>query len=464
MRWNLIARGLLGALGAGLACLLLAPHRLSAFTVGTHVLGLDQRDVRVFNNFLDASANDNTTPHGNWPISTGATLAIRKAVTEWGSRLYGNGSGDPSQPGDLGSGGANFDLSWQGFAPDVGGSSENVVSAASNLGGGVIAVTEAGSSGWRIRLNDSFTWDDGPGDPIAGALDIQAVVTHEFGHALGLLDSNVAGATMSSSLLGNGVPARSLEADDQAGVQFLYGAASPSKPRIDRLEGSGLFEIVGANFAPSGNEVWFTFAVVNATGEPLKVTGLIATQGGTRILVGAPAVSGSGDILVKVPGSGFHTLSNAFPYDETCSTPITVYCTAKTNSLGCAGAIFADGSASPTTGSVFTLGATGLLNQQPGLLIYSTSGPAATPFQGGFLCLQPPVARTGVQSSGGSPPSTSDCSGAFGMDFNAWITSGSDPALIPGTSVFAQYWSRDPGFPPPSNSNLTNALAFMICN
>jgi hypothetical protein len=42
-------------------------------------------------------------------------MAIWKGVSEWGSELHGgNGLGDPTQT--VGSGGANFDVSWQGNA------------------------------------------------------------------------------------------------------------------------------------------------------------------------------------------------------------------------------------------------------------------------------------------------------------------------------------------------------------
>ena len=464
MRTSLLLRSIPCAAAVGAAFLVLRPFEAGAFSTLPHTLDLGQRDVRVLNNFQDPSANDNTAPHPNWPGYTGAPLAVWKAVSEWGSLLHGDGTGDPSQPGDLGSGGANFDVTWQGLAPDAGNLTGNVVSTAP-LGGGVLADTSYGASGWRIRLNEDFVWDDGPGAPISGALDIQGVLAHEYGHALGLGHSSVSGATMFASASGSGVAARSIEADDKAGIQFLYGAIAPTKPRIDALAFAGSqLEITGANFAPSGNEVWFTMAGGNATGEPLRVTGLVSSNGGTRILVGPPAVSASGDVLVKVPGSGPAALSNAFPYDEGCSTPTTVYCTAKTNSLGCPPAIFVVGTPSASAGVGFSISAVHLLSHQPGILIYSTAGPAATPFQGGVLCLQAPVVRTPVQSSGGTLPPGSDCSGSFGLDFNAWIATGSDPSLVPGALVWAQYWSRDPGFPPPDNSSLTNAVAFAICD
>jgi hypothetical protein len=48
------------------------------------------------------------------------------------------------------------------------------------------------------------------------------------------------------------------------------------------------------------------------------------------------------------------------------------------------------------------------------------------------------------------------------VNFNAWIAGGSDPALVECQNVFAQYWFRDPGFAPPNNSGLTDAIEFVI--
>jgi hypothetical protein len=453
------------ALALGAASLVVWPARSGAFTVLDHSLGLDQRDVRVFNNFADPEANNNTTPHASWPGFTGAPMAIWKATVEWQSLLHGDGEGDPSQPGDLGSGGANFDPSWQGNAPGVGGSTENVVSAISNCGGGVTAFTEVGANGWRIRLCDDLLWDDGPGVVLApGAIDIQGILTHEYGHALGLGHTNIGGSTMYPSVSGNGVSIRSIAADDKAGVQFHYGAAAPAKPRIDYVLFAGtLLHVVGANFDFSGNQVWFTQASVNPTGNPIKITGLISTGGGTRIQLPLPSSAGPGDVLVAKPGTSGAALSNAFPFDPTvCSEP-AVYCTPKTNSLGCASSIGWSGMPSASAGSGFVVNSTNVLNQVFGILFYGKDGPASAPFQGGFLCVRMPLVRTPVQSSGGSPQPATDCTGSFALDFNAWIASGQDPSLVAGSAVWAQYWSRDPGFAPPQNTNLSDGLAFAVC-
>ena len=102
-------------------------------------------------------------------------------------------------------------------------------------------------------------------------------------------------------------------------------------------------------------------------------------------------------------------------------------------------------------------------NQVFGLLFYGQGGAAAAPFQGGTLCVAGSLTRTPGQNSLGSPPPTSDCSGAFAFDFNSWVSSGSDPSLTAGSPVFCQYWFRDPGFAPPNTSALSAGLAFLVC-
>jgi len=459
--------GIRRALRAGPVVLVLAAAGLvlaptDAYSVIGFSLGLDQRDVRVFDNFTDAEANDNTTPDANWPGYTGVEPACWKAVAEWGSELHGDGSGDPSQPGEVGSGGANFDVTWQGNATSIGSTTGNVISEIhSGCGGGIISSTSLGPNGWRIQLCGEWTWDDGPGCPTGAALDIQGVITHEYGHALGLGHSNVAGATMSPSISGAGCGARSIEADDIAGVQFIYGVKTATKPHISSISGQFTITILGANFDPTSNEVWFTQAGSNATGDPLAVTGVASTGGGARIDLVLPSAAGPGDVLVRIPGSSGAALSNACPLDAPRCVPIT-YCSSKTNSLGCTPAIGSSGTPSASAGSGFFVTASDVINNKSGLVFYGTSGPASIPFQGGWLCAQPPIKRTSVQSSGGNPP-PNDCSGSFNLDFNAYVASGADPALVLGTNVWLQYWSRDPGFSPPNNTSLTNALSITLC-
>ncbi|MCC6408392.1 MAG: hypothetical protein IT453_14600 [Planctomycetes bacterium] len=135
---------------------------------------------------------------------------------------------------------------------------------------------------------------------------------------------------------------------------------------------------------------------------------------------------------------------------------VEAYCVAKTNSQGCTPAITWSGTASATSASAFPIGANQVLAAKPGLLFYGY-GPSAAPFQGGTLCVQGPIKRTNVQVSTGSG---SNCLGTYSFDFNAWIQSGSDPALVAGVDAYCQYWTRDQASP--STTGLTNALRARI--
>ena len=139
--------------------------------------------------------------------------------------------------------------------------------------------------------------------------------------------------------------------------------------------------------------------------------------------------------------------------------PVT-YCTAKVNSLGCTPVIGFSGAPSASGAGPFDITATQVVSSKNGVFFYGLSGSSGTPFQGGWLCAQPPLKRTPVQSSGGSPP-PSDCSGTFVFDFNSWMQGGSDPNLATGVQVNGQYWYRDPASP--STTGLTNAIEFKVC-
>jgi hypothetical protein len=305
------------------AALLFAPLRPSgAFSKTGENLSVAQRDFRVFDNFADATANDNTTPAAMFPGFLGAEMALWKGGVEWGSTLHGDGSGDPVGNNLLGSGGANFDAFWAGVASGIGNTNDNIISALADCGGGgTLAFTELpASNGWRIRFCDEWEWDDGPGNIPSGFFDLQGVLTHEYGHALGLGHSTVPGATMAPSGISGQESLRSLAADDILGIQCIYGPAAASKPTITATvadAGAGSLTIYGTNFGATGNEVWFTAAAATPTsGDPIvRITGVVSTSGGTVMVTAIPTDAGPGDVLVDAPGTGGQTLSNAFPTD-----------------------------------------------------------------------------------------------------------------------------------------------------
>lgn len=138
-----------------------------------------------------------------------------------------------------------------------------------------------------------------------------------------------------------------------------------------------------------------------------------------------------------------------------CPDPL-VYCTAKLNSQGCLPAVGYVGHPTLSGLDDFVVQASNVLSNRNGVHFYGFAQQAA-PFQGGTLCVATPLQRTALQSSLGTPP-PQYCSGSYAY---AW-THSRLTALGAGTTVYAQFWSRDPGSP--SGSGLTDAVSFTICD
>lgn len=174
------------------------------------------------------------------------------------------------------------------------------------------------------------------------------------------------------------------------------------------------------------------------------------------------SLEGIADVItsyqISFQGAAPSVSLDAVTLDTRFSDYATTYCTAKATSEGCITAIAAAGIPSASLAAPFDLGASNLMPGSVGLLIYSTAGPAAFPFQGGFLCMSTPIFRSTGQGTGGSAP----CSGTLSIDFNAFVQSGQAIGVAGGSQVQAQFWSRDTGFAPPNASNLTDAVQFVV--
>lgn len=423
----------LPAAAAAAAALLLIPTETEAWVPLGGSLNLNQRDVRVFDNFTNAQANNNNQADDQFPGYTGAELAIWKAIAEWGSRPHGDGSGDPLQT-TIGNGGANFDSSWQGNALVVGTTDQNICS---RLGGGTATGTYAFvespiSNGWRMRfytnnaVGNPWLWQDGPGDEDGGQdrPDLQGITTHEYGHALGLDHTTVPGSTMVASVSTEGSSnARSIGTDDILGVQGVYGVAAADKPTITNVQKfASNIEITGTFFDATNNEVWFTQAGQGGVGTPIKALNVPST-GGTFISVTIPAAAGSGDVLVRRPGAGGDDLSNAFPFDITLDS-FPTFCNAADNATffcpcgnmgngegGCdnaqgTGGVTTEVASFIPTGPAAALSCSGFpAMSSPTVIIIRSANlrPSAITFGDGRLCVDVPVVRLAATfASGGT--------------------------------------------------------------
>jgi len=150
----------------------------------------------------------------------GAELALQSAAATWTAVS-----------------GKNFAVNYAGTTttthPGINGANEITWN---NLGWGILAQTIGWGSGDTITevdiaFNNNYTWSTDTTTP-AGKFDVQTVALHELGHWLNLRDlyGNVTGFPQDTTkaMFGYGSAAeikRTLHADDQAGIRWIYPAA-----------------------------------------------------------------------------------------------------------------------------------------------------------------------------------------------------------------------------------------------
>jgi len=201
-------------------------------------------------------------------------------------------------------------------------------------------------------------------------------------------------------------------------------------------------------FTRNGNNYLEHLQIEPKNGYLGQVGRSVSMFGGT-LAVGAPATPA---------GTG-----SAYVYSvDTSNLIVNYYCSPKPTAGNCDPQIHHVNQPSVTgslVGEKYVVRAIPVHGQSKGMLMYSTSGPASLPYQGGTLCINPPVSRTILLDTHGTGP----CWGILELDFNTWISSGQDPSLKAGQQVWFQYWYRDPASTTSSTLGLTAGLSAVIC-
>jgi hypothetical protein len=243
------------------------------------------------------------------------------------------------------------------------------------------------------------------------------------------LDRMGSAVTAAGDIDDDGVPDFAIGApqNENVGAGYVSLISGRTLKTLEVLTGNELGDRFGASIAGGGN--------VNGDGLP-------------ELVVGAPDAN-----------TTQHLDAGRAELFSPCPLPFQTYCTAKLNSQGCLPLIAAQGDTSLAGPDDLVISATFVLNNQNGIFFWGPS-PASAPFLGGTLCMGPPLIRTASQSSGGNPPQVLDCSGSYSFAFTHAYASSF--LLGAGSSVFGQFWSRDPGLTPPNNVGLTNAIQFTL--
>lgn len=199
----------------------------------------------------------------------------------------------------------------------------------------------------------------------------------------------------------------------------------------------------------------------------LGVTSVATSMGPATWTTGSnrATISHDGKVMAFITADPvFTTLSvpnQQFAAVRLCDvTPGLTFCFPTRSPIGCLPSLIGSGTPTATSGVDHDLVVGGVRNGEIGLFLYGTGGDQALPIGNGWLCVVGALTRTAVQATGGALPPAQDCSGSLQFDFNAWIASGADPALVAGTPVYVQSWSRDPTHA--LGALLSDAAAFVL--
>jgi len=264
--------------------------------------------------------------------------------------------------------------------------------------------------------------------------------------------------------------------DNLLGVTRLVSKSIDGSPAADcgvpRISGDGRFVAFaseGENFVPVPTGFFSDGYIYDVERDEICWVTRNAGNGPLNALAGVHSISHDGRFLavgtaannnVSPDGPGHPTLDDAFVLDRSNPGPY-YYCTRAQIPLGCAAALDVQGLPQASASTGFQISSSELPNDSRCGLLYSLTGSQEQPFGVGTLCLRPPLSRAGFTSSAGTL-GVVDCSGSFKFDFNSYMAAGTDPALLPGTWVWAQIWYRDPQHQGARRHATTGAVSFVI--
>ncbi len=340
--------------------------------------------------------------------------------------------------------------------------------------GGVVTITSTHVRGYAIAVRNTIWIGDYNGNQpnsieytLAGVATgnttlytpvfaVDGAVNANTNYQLGNAFTTNATVYMANANWSNPVPLFNVQGQDLVGITFDNVSGSLWISDVNQIYNYGLAGNLISQFAHSSGRGCLAY-------EPSSDTLWYVPNSADHI----DQYSKTGTFLGSVSTPGLSSNNWGAEFEAGTCVGISSYCTAKVNSLGCTPAIGFSGAPSASAGSGFAISASNVLNNKPGLALYTNAGRAAVPFQGGLRCVNSPIKRSIPLNSGGTAP-PNNCSGVYSIDMNAFAVGalGGTPApflVVPGTLVDVQFWGRDNGLPAPNNSTLTNALEFIVC-
>lgn len=154
---------------------------------------------------------------------------------------------------------------------------------------------------------------------------------------------------------------------------------------------------------------------------------------------GSPGID-AGDPASPPDPDGSRTDLGAHPWDPTWVQLPAAYCADSASGDGCLGRLAWSGSPTLSGPDDFRISVQDVSSQRNGLFFWGLAD-TSIPFQGGTLCVAPPLRRTPVSSTR-AQQGPNPCLGSIDHAFTQ--VDMASAGLTPGTRGYGQFWIRDP--------------------